>query len=143
MVGNCDAFYKVVSGDECGAIAASKGITLAQFYAWNTGLKGSCQLLWLDTYFCVSVVGINPSFTTKVATTTTKPGNGVATPTPIQAGMVANCNKFYLTTSSDANCEGVAAKNKITTANFISWNPAVGSGCANLWLSTYYCVGRI
>ena len=142
MVGNCDAFYLVVSGDDCTKIAAAKGITLAQFYAWNTGLQNSCQLLWVDTYFCVSIIGVNPTFTTATRPTTTI-GNGIATPTPIQTGMVSNCNKFYKTVTGDANCESVAKKNSVSTSNFISWNPAVGYNCANMWLDTWYCVGRI
>lgn len=66
---NCDAFYKVKSGDLCEPIAKSHGISPAQFYSWNPNVGGKdCTGLWLDTYVCVSIVGVDPT------PTTTKPG---------------------------------------------------------------------
>ena len=35
------------------------------------------------------------------ATTTAPAGNGIATPTPIQADMVSNCKSFYLVVAGD------------------------------------------
>jgi hypothetical protein len=75
MVSNCDAFYKVASGDTCDSIAAKNGISATQFRQWNTNVGGTaCTGLWLDAYVCVSIIGHNP--------TPTNPGNGIATPTP-------------------------------------------------------------
>jgi hypothetical protein len=34
-VANCEEWYVVKSGDECGTIATAYNISLAQFYAWN------------------------------------------------------------------------------------------------------------
>ena len=49
--------------------------------------------------------------------------------------MVTNCNKFHLV-QENQNCETIAALYSISTAQFIQWNPAVGSSCAGLWAST-------
>lgn len=68
-------------------------------------------------------------------------GNSIPPPSPIQEGMVANCNNFYLVKASDGFCGDIATKNGISLANFYAWNPAVGPGCGALWLDTYYwCV---
>lgn len=36
---NCNKFYDVVSGDNCGTVETAFGITHAQFLAWNVGVK--------------------------------------------------------------------------------------------------------
>ncbi|KAK0710665.1 hypothetical protein B0H67DRAFT_601626 [Lasiosphaeris hirsuta] len=52
---NCKQFHKVVSGNTCATIASQYGITLNNFYAWNTGVGNACQTLWLDYYVCVRI----------------------------------------------------------------------------------------
>ncbi|KAG7416469.1 hypothetical protein DER46DRAFT_624855 [Fusarium sp. MPI-SDFR-AT-0072] len=66
-------------------------------------------------------------------------GHGIQTPHPIQEGMVANCNKFHYVTPT-TTCQGVLAYHKISLADFIEWNPAVGKDCTNLWKGTNACV---
>ncbi|KAJ5165060.1 uncharacterized protein N7500_006890 [Penicillium coprophilum] len=139
IVGNCDAFHKVKSGDTCDALAGKYGITTNQLYTWNTQIGTNCGGLWVDYYICVSIVGVNPKPTTTTTTTTTK-GNGVATPTPIQTGMTGTCNKFYKVVSGDS-CETIAKKAGVTLANFYAWNKGVGSSCQTLWLGYYVCTG--
>ncbi|KAH8889556.1 hypothetical protein GQ53DRAFT_652557 [Thozetella sp. PMI_491] len=68
--------------------------------------------------------------------------NGIATPTPIQDGMVDNCNSFYLVSSGDT-CQVIADKQGVATSDLIAWNPAVGSDCTNLWLGYELCVGVV
>ena len=145
MVSNCDSFYKVVTNDGCEAIASKYGITPAQFYAWNPFIGSNCANLWPDNYVCVSIIGVNPSFTTSVKPTstkptTTKPTNGVATPTPIQDGMTKNCKKFYLVKSGDG-CWAIANANSISLDNFYAWNPSVKTDCSGLWPTYYVCIG--
>ncbi|KAF1997000.1 carbohydrate-binding module family 50 protein, partial [Amniculicola lignicola CBS 123094] len=140
MVGNCDRFYYVNPGDECGNIAASNGITVSDFVKWNPGVGNSCSSMWANAYVCVRVVGFKPPTTTINPPTSTKPpGNGITTPTPTQVGMVSNCNKFYYVRRGD-NCESIAKAQQITVANFIRWNPAAKSDCTGLWADTYACV---
>jgi LysM repeat protein len=41
---NCDGFYKVLSGDQCGTIATKHGISEAQFKSWNSQVNDSTPL---------------------------------------------------------------------------------------------------
>lgn len=146
MVSNCAKFVFVREGDGyCGDISKGAGISTTDFYAWNTGVGTGCQNLWLDTYYCVGLIGMTtttslPAMTT--ATTTTA-GNGVVTPSPTQAGIAPNCNKFVLVQEGDGFCDDIAKKAGISSADFYKWNSGVGTDCKNLWLDTYYCVGLV
>lgn len=51
----CDVWYYVVENDTCYSIAQEFGITLDQFYAWNTEVGSDCGALWLSAYVCVGV----------------------------------------------------------------------------------------
>lgn len=79
---------------------------------------------------------------TPPATTTASAGNGVTTPTPTQAGMAKDCNKFYLVVSGDS-CYNIATAQGISLDNLYAWNSAVGSSCKDLWPDYYICVGVI
>lgn len=150
MVSSCNRFYLVVSGDSCYDIAAAQGISLDNFYTWNPAVGSSCGGLWPDYYVCVGVISDGTTTTTTTttttptttSTTTTTAGNGVTTPTPIQTGMVTNCNKFYQVVSGDG-CYDIAAAAGIALNDFYTWNPAVGNTCAGLWPDYYVCVGII
>jgi hypothetical protein len=132
MVNNCDAFYLVRSGNDCTSIAASHGISLANFYLWNPAVGNTCSGLWLDTYVCVSIIGHTP--------TPTSTGNGITTPTPTQTGMVGNCRRFHFVAVGEI-CASIVSRYGITLANFVRWNPAVRSDCSGMWAQTYVCVG--
>ncbi|EHA28328.1 hypothetical protein ASPNIDRAFT_136869, partial [Aspergillus niger ATCC 1015] len=120
MTSNCDSFHLVSSTDTCAAIASSAGISLANFYSWNPSVGSGCETLWLGYYVCTGVT--------------------VTTPLPTQSGMVSNCDAFYLVASGDT-CTTVAQKKSVSVTDIIAWNPAVGTGCTNLWLGYYICVG--
>ncbi|OKL56098.1 hypothetical protein UA08_08661 [Talaromyces atroroseus] len=137
MASDCDKFYLVESGDECGTIASDEGITLDEFYDWNPAVGTNCSSLDLGYYVCVDVIGVTASATTTATTTTS--GDGITTPTPHQTGMVSDCDKFYLVQSGD-NCYSIAEDNGISLDDFYDWNPAVGTGCASLDLGDYVCV---
>jgi LysM repeat protein len=140
MASNCDSFYKVIQDDGCETIAAKNGITPNQFYAWNLFIGTDYKNLWPNYYVCVSMIGINPSFTTSVKPTTTKPGNGIATPTPIQDDMTKSCKKFYKVVTNDG-CWSIANANNIDLNNFYAWNPAVKTDCSGLFPGYYVCIG--
>ncbi|KAK2013714.1 hypothetical protein LZ32DRAFT_675836 [Colletotrichum eremochloae] len=129
MVGNCDRFYKVKSGDTCDAIASSNGVTSQQITTWNPSVKPGCTALWPEYYICTSVVGHTP----------TTPGNGIQTPAPIQSGMTTSCRAFHFVTS-DQNCDDITSRYGITHASFVSWNPAVKNDCTGMWANAYVCV---
>lgn len=133
IVGNCDRFYKVQSGDGCDSIAQKNGITSAQFKSWNTEINASCSNLWLDYYVCVRV----PGATTPPTTTTTGPSPSNS---PLMPGVVGNCNRFYKIQSGDG-CDSIAKKNSISTTQLKSWNTEINASCSNLWLDYYICTG--
>ncbi|KAK1766314.1 hypothetical protein QBC33DRAFT_542494 [Phialemonium atrogriseum] len=56
MATNCDGFHLVVSGDICSSIAAAAGISLANFYAWNSAVGNTCASLWAGYYVCISLL---------------------------------------------------------------------------------------
>jgi len=133
MVGNCNNFYLVQPGDGCAAIASNNGITLVQFYAWNTQAGPDCSSLWANAYACVGVLGYVRS------SPTTSKGNGITTPAPIQTGMTRSCKKFHFVKSGET-CGTIASDAGVSLDQFLAWNPAAGSSCAGLWASTYCCV---
>ncbi|KXJ87029.1 LysM domain-containing protein, partial [Microdochium bolleyi] len=144
MVANCDKFHLVESGQSCATIATKYGITQQQIVKWNPAVGSDCTGLWANTYACVHIVGLATTTTTtkKPTTTTTKPtstGNGIATPTPQQPGMVKNCDKFHLVQSGQT-CAKIAAANTITVAKLQEWNTGIGSDCTGLWANAYVCV---
>ncbi|KAF3941517.1 Autolysin [Dactylella cylindrospora] len=146
MVGNCNKFYFVKENDGCAAIASQAGIPLSMLYQWNPALNGDCSGLWANVYVCVGTTTYTPTLTTTTkpptTTATTTRNNGVSTPTPIQAGMTTNCNKFYLVKGGDG-CDPIARQFGISLSNFYSWNPAVKNDCSGLWPDYYVCVGLI
>lgn len=136
IVNNCDAFHFVEVGQTCEVIAGLYGITQDEFKAWNPSVGSACTGLWANAYACVSTIGHAPS------PTTTTPGNGISTPTPTQATIVNNCDAFYFVVAGDT-CETITAKHGITQAQFLAWNPSVGSTCSGLWANAYACVSII
>lgn len=132
IVTNCNKFYFVNSGDTCPSIVSANSITLAKFLEWNPKAGSNCNGLWANAYACVSVIGYTP--------TPTDPGNGVQTPAPIQAGMVANCKKFHYVATGQ-NCPDIQTKYGVTLANLYKWNPAIGPDCRGMWAEAYICVG--
>ncbi|EFR03919.1 LysM domain-containing protein [Nannizzia gypsea CBS 118893] len=139
MVDNCEKFHLVQSGEGCSAIASKYGITVAEFVRWNPSAGSDCSGLWANAYACVSVIGWKP---TPTPPTTTKPSNGIQTPTPTQPDIVGNCNKFYLTKPGDS-CASIASQNGIQLADFLKWNPKAGNNCAGLWANANACVSVI
>ncbi|RAK80254.1 LysM peptidoglycan-binding domain-containing protein [Aspergillus fijiensis CBS 313.89] len=57
----------------------------------------------------------------------------------VSTGMTDNCSKFDLIQSGDS-CEAIAVKYDIQLSTFYTWNPAVGSSCADLDVGYYVCV---
>ncbi|RYP83673.1 hypothetical protein DL770_005366 [Monosporascus sp. CRB-9-2] len=85
----------------------------------------------------------NTATPTMTVPTTTTIGNGIATPSPTQPGMVNNCNRFYLVSSGDT-CSAVASRAVISLSQFSAWNPQTGgASCSSLWLDYYVCIGII
>lgn len=145
MVDNCDAFHFVVDTEICSTIVKKYGISLSQFYKWNPNVGTDCAGLWLGAYVCVSIIGVGPStpaISTSPSASPTKSGNGIATPTPFQSGMIDKCNKFHFVADGDI-CSSITAQYTISFTQFYNYNPGIGKDCSTLWLGAYVCVGVI
>lgn len=142
MVNNCNKFHLIKDTTTCQGIANYNKITLADFFEWNPTVDSDCTNLWLGAYACAGVIGAStrPTDTASPTTAIGSPDNGIATPTPVQSGMVNNCDKFHLVKGT-TTCQGVADYNKIILADFFRWNLGVNSGCTNLQLGAYVCAG--
>ena len=131
MTTSCDIFYLVQSDDTCDSIISKYSISLANFYAWNPSVGTSCSYLEVGVYVCIDLIG---------SSTVTTTSNTISTPSPIQTGVVTDCDKFYDVRSGDG-CDAIASSEVIPVASFYAWNPAVQTDCADLYLSYYVCVG--
>ncbi|KAL7929521.1 hypothetical protein V8C35DRAFT_331597 [Trichoderma chlorosporum] len=120
-----DLWYTVAKSDSCSSVAASFGITVAQFLTWNPAVSSDCaQNFWVGDAYCVGV-----------SSATTTPGG------PTFPGIPCTCDEYYTIVKGDG-CPGVATKFGITVAQFLQWNPAVSSDCSsNFWVGNSYCVG--
>ncbi|KAK6335416.1 hypothetical protein TWF696_002194 [Orbilia brochopaga] len=147
-IAGCKTWFTTYAGDTCDSVAAINDITAEQFAAWNPSLQsGVCNDLILpDTAYCIKGPGAAaPTTTTKPApATTTKPaGNGITTPTPIQSGMIASCNKFHFV-GDGQGCSDIISKYPGLTLDLLfKWNPAIGKSCTSMWARTNLCVGVI
>ncbi|GIJ81614.1 hypothetical protein Asppvi_000113 [Aspergillus pseudoviridinutans] len=135
LIDTCTTFYMAVAGDTCDKIVAKYGtFTSAEFLSWNPAVGADCSGLWAKTYYCVGIPGTP---TTKPSTTAVPTG----VPSPTQSGLISTCNNFYMAVAGDT-CDKIVAKyGTFTSAEFLSWNPAVGADCSGLQAKTYYCVG--
>ncbi|CAN9317990.1 unnamed protein product [Alternaria alternata] len=140
IVKNCNKFFFVESGDTCDVINQKTGARVADIVAWN-GLNSGCTNIWGDTYACIGVIGGSTSSTFSSSPSPTQSGNGVSTPTPVQPGIVKNCNKFFFV-EGGYTCDVINQKTGARVADIISWN-GLNSGCTNIWGSTYACIGVI
>ncbi|KAF4944841.1 hypothetical protein FSARC_14574 [Fusarium sarcochroum] len=131
---NCNKFHKIATTTTCQSINSYYGLPLADFYKWNPSVGKNCESLLAGYWVCISVIGYKP--------TPTDPGNGISTPSPIQSGMVKNCNKFH-PIKSTTTCQSIQDYYKITMAQLSTWNPAIGSKCTSLWKDYNVCVGVI
>ncbi|KAK4143426.1 uncharacterized protein C8A04DRAFT_37436 [Dichotomopilus funicola] len=65
IASNCNAYHTVVDTDGCASIAATYGITLAEFYAWNPDISNDCGTnFWTGYAYCVGVGPAAPSSVT-------------------------------------------------------------------------------
>jgi hypothetical protein len=139
MISSCVAFYLVVSGDDCYAISKAAGISLKDFYYWNPAIGNDCSSLWIYYFVCVSIYTNPPSATPTESLASPTQDSAIATPQPTQTGMTRACSKFHLVVEGDT-CPGICGAGRISVADFIGWNPAVGFDCTPLWLGYWVCI---
>ncbi|KAH6648950.1 hypothetical protein BKA67DRAFT_538960 [Truncatella angustata] len=139
----CDYWLDTTDSNlQCTQVPAQWGISMADLLRWLT-VGANCGGLWAEVYVCVSVIDFEAPTTSATPTPSpAKPSNGIVTAKPIQPGMVDNCDAFYFV-PKDTGCQAVADANHITLAQFLTWNPSVGSTCGVLWAEAYVCVSII
>ena len=52
--------------------------------------------------------------------------------------MTKNCKTFHLVDGQ--SCQDILDRYRISLADFVRWNPAVGNGCNSMWAKNYVCV---
>lgn len=140
MVGNCNKFYLVVANDQCGAIASTHSITLANFYRWNTGLTSTCSNLGLGDYVCVNVVGAVPVTSTPAATVTVISSTTYKLPPgPTSTGTTPQCKAWYNVQSGDT-CDSIASTYGISRSLLVLWNSNLDTACDNLVATWSVCI---
>lgn len=138
IVDNCNKFYKVEKGQTCDKVASINKITSQQIIEWNPSVGADCTGLIAGAHACVGIIG-GPTTTTTTTTTTT--GNGIATPTPSQPGMVDNCDQFHKVSSGET-CASIGAWYGVWPGRIGDWN-GVGSDCKGIWANAHMCVHTI
>ncbi|KAK3342345.1 hypothetical protein B0H65DRAFT_575430 [Neurospora tetraspora] len=139
IIKDYNKFHFVSTGQGCATVQSLYGLSWADFYRWNPAVGANCETLWANTNVCVGVIGGASVSTSVPATATTTAGNGIATPSPTQAGMVGNCNKFHFV-SGGQDCPAIQYLYGITFDQLLRWNPAIGASCQGMWANTYLCV---
>ncbi|GKU22227.1 unnamed protein product [Fusarium langsethiae] len=140
LIDSCVSFHQAGKGETCAKIISNFGtFDFDTFFKWNPAVNADCSGIWAGYYYCVSVPGTptqKPSATSPKPTAT----GGVQTPSPIQEGLVKNCNKFHQITST-TTCASIKSYYNLPLSQFIAWNPDVQDDCSNLWAGYWVCVG--
>ncbi|KAK4140676.1 uncharacterized protein C8A04DRAFT_14700 [Dichotomopilus funicola] len=153
---DCTQWDLAESYSTCDDFVEMFWLTNAEFYEMNPSTGEDCDGLVPGTYYCVSTLpggAIEPddpleettsqsgtvTSTSKTVTSTATSGH-ISTPSPIQTGMVKNCNLFYKVVADDG-CYDIAQAQHIALDDLYAWNPAVGTSCEGLQANVYICVG--
>ncbi|RKK16721.1 hypothetical protein BFJ66_g12777 [Fusarium oxysporum f. sp. cepae] len=113
---NCTRYQQVMSYSMCENIMAQYFLNINQFYSMNLTIRKDCAGLAMGTWYCVSIwpdgdaLGVDDSVPVITTTATAKSGTTGAsatntassTPSPIQTGIVLNCNSFYKVQAGDS-----------------------------------------
>jgi hypothetical protein len=145
MATNCNKFYLVIKGDECGTIASKAGISLADFYAWNPAVGSTCATLGLNDYVCTGTLdclsaSVLPA-PAQYASTCGLPGFSHDSPTSLllvsytsgpyiasaaacgaQCLATSGCTNLYFTQDKSCNLhEGESTFLETTASGYYSW----------------------
>jgi hypothetical protein len=145
-------------GGSCSAIESEYGITFAQLLAWNPAVGSNCQYLEVGEAYCVGVSSaIAPPASVQAGIVSTCNAYTV-----VASGMYLypfilqyflrkkglSCTDIWLRerrntnqTNTGGSCSAIESAYILTFAQFLAWNPAIGSNCQSLELGVAYCVG--
>ncbi|KAL1891065.1 hypothetical protein Sste5346_007890 [Sporothrix stenoceras] len=127
----------VTGASSSGSVGPNRSPTTVS-YTLPTGTGGPSSV---DISF--STYPTTTSTTSKTSTKTSTTSSSTITgskPAPTQAGLTASCNNFHLVAKGDS-CSTIEASYGVSSADFLSWNPAIQSNCLGLLTGYYVCVG--
>jgi len=121
---------------------------------FSTNAKWGGIMLWESTFAQKNII-CDKDYTTwtKNIVTAVTSGQTIDTdiskcstvPSPIQSGVISNCNKYEKTNSGGAKCDKFAARIGVSLAQLYAWNSILGpngENCGSKFVGdTYYCVG--
>ncbi|WYZ36306.1 hypothetical protein EsH8_XII_000056 [Colletotrichum jinshuiense] len=156
---DCSLWWNSDDGLGCDTVLIIADISVAELVRLNPSMS-SCSDWESDRSYCVKNAAGPPASTAPasitpvptaipttaaaaVTTTTITAGNGVATPEPVQPGIVGNCKSFYLVQAGDT-CAKIAASSGVTVDQLATWNTNIGgTSCTGIWAGYYLCTGII
>ena len=98
----------------------------------------ACGQLFLGYYYCIAIPAKPVELPSTTAGGPTSPTS--TRPSPVQAGILSSCTKYYQAVSGDT-CQAITDKfGTFSLGEFLNWNPAVKSDCSLLFLGYYYCI---
>ncbi|KAK2760016.1 hypothetical protein FQN54_002752 [Arachnomyces sp. PD_36] len=129
---NCQAFYHAKANETCRDVLKNGFPTREEFFEWNPALKGNCDGLWEGYWYCVAAYedGFPPP-----------PPTVTSSPSPVPTGQTDSCTSWYQATGDETCDDVVRVFVAFSKADFISWNPSVGSDCGGMEKGLFYCVG--
>ncbi|KAI0295013.1 hypothetical protein BC826DRAFT_968608 [Russula brevipes] len=122
----CTAIQAAQAGDTCEAIASAAGIPVSTLLANNPAINSGCTNLFIGQILCTAVQTTSPP-PTQTATATATP-----TPTP------PTCSTTRVVQPGDT-CEAIANAAGISVSTLLANNPAINSGCTNLFIGQVLC----
>ncbi|KAK3898700.1 hypothetical protein C8A05DRAFT_37699 [Staphylotrichum tortipilum] len=127
---DCSCYVYIVGSESedvtCEELAENFSITEEQLLGYNT---------WIGTTSGSTTTATTVTTLTSTSTSTAPPSASI-TPMP---NITAQCTKYYLVVEGDG-CWAIANEHGISTEDFYTWNPAVGTDCSSLWLEYGVCV---
>ncbi|KZZ93353.1 LysM domain-containing protein [Moelleriella libera RCEF 2490] len=146
-VSKCTWWEELEQDTPCADFLSRNELSLDQFRQWNPSIGSNCKVLAAGKSYCVEAAAPGDASTPTTSsgpTPVAKANNasGIKTPTPTQANMVDNCNKFHRVQSGEA-CHSIATAYGLALEDFLRWNPSAGQTCSSLWADTYACVSVV
>lgn len=130
-------------------MCGSTEVHCSDLRGWWVKRVKSLRVILLKYYACQSqdefglcdkTVFVTSIQTSATATATQRP---IATPSPIIAGMVSNCDDFELIRDGKT-CSSIAAERGVALSDFMRFNPGLPNGCTSgFWLGWYVCVSIV
>ncbi|KAJ8060755.1 hypothetical protein OCU04_011059 [Sclerotinia nivalis] len=90
----------------------------------------------------ISSTVVASSTSTKASSTVmpTKSATGTIAPAPTATGTISTCEKWVIIEDTTCSCQNIENFYGVTSANLLTWNPALGSEC-KLTVGEAVCIG--